>query len=340
MAGSLRKLYTNKEILDAWEESGKEASLAADQLSLHRDVTISPQLLAYWLRNLTEVTKKNGDPYIGTTVLDRKIRKDMKLRRPSPKDYLSDVENVDVSKRLMIFTDDHSPYQHPDAIPFLIAVRDWIQPDRVVHGGDETDNHALSFHDSDPNLDAAGPELMRARVYLAELEKVFPQLEIMHSNHGSLVYRKAKKAGISVEAIKPYREILFPEGNGKGWSWHNNVRIELPDGSTLQVQHSASKDILSIAAHDRCNLIVGHNHSMFDIIQTRSNAIRYWAAHAGCMLDPTSAAFSYAAGTKGKSVIGCMVVIDSEPFQIAMKMDKHLRWTGELGGITKWLTLK
>lgn len=46
--------------------------------------------------------------------------------------------------------------------PFLRHVRDTYGPDMVVNMGDETDGHAISFHDSDPNLDSAGVELEKA----------------------------------------------------------------------------------------------------------------------------------------------------------------------------------
>ena len=49
---------------------------------------------------------------------------------------------------------------------------------------DEVDYHALSFHNSDPDLDSAGVELERARATIQQLEKLFPKMDLVHSNHG------------------------------------------------------------------------------------------------------------------------------------------------------------
>ena len=56
------------------------------------------------------------------------------------------------NKRILVISDTHFPYQHPDCILFLAALRSEYKPDRVVHIGDEIDGHAISFHNSDPDL--------------------------------------------------------------------------------------------------------------------------------------------------------------------------------------------
>jgi hypothetical protein len=340
LAGPLRKLFTNQDILDAWEASEHCHDGAADILSLQNHKKVSTSLFRYWLRCLTEVTKKNGDPYISTVVLDRKIRnEEMVLRNPTADDLKVQIAHKGCN-RILFFTDDHAPFQHPDSIDFLLACKDWLNPDRVLHGGDEVDNNAMNMHESDPNLDAAGPELISARKHVHKLEKLFPNLDICIGNHGAMVYRRAKKYGIPVEYIKSYRDILFPDGGGEGWNWDQVFRIVLPNGTILQVQHSAQADNIGAAAIDRCNLLTGHNHTMFDIVEKRSNAARFWAAHGGCLIDRKSRAFSYTAGQKFLPILGAIFVIDSRPYMIEMELDRHDRWTGNLGGITKWMTLK
>ena len=56
-----------------------------------------------------------------------------------------------MNKSILIISDTHIPYHHPDLIPFLKDLKEIYKPDRVIHIGDEVDKHAMSFHDSDPD---------------------------------------------------------------------------------------------------------------------------------------------------------------------------------------------
>ena len=67
----------------------------------------------------------------------------------------------------------HIPYHHKDLIPYLIAIKKEYKPDRVIHIGDELDKHALSFHDSDPDLPSAGDELRISIPIIQQIEKYF-----------------------------------------------------------------------------------------------------------------------------------------------------------------------
>lgn len=332
--GKLRKLFTNEEIQAALEAT-ENYKQAAKRLSKLRDVVITPQLLRYWDRTLNEFTKRNGEPYVGTTVADREIRNaEVKLRKPSPDDYSSKSTTVDNSC-ILVIPDLHAPYHHPDALDFLIAVASKYQPTRVINLGDETDGHALSFHDSDPNLDSAGSELAKAQKFLAKLHAVFPVQEFCHSNHGSLIYRRAFKSGIPVEYIKTYRDVLLPENSGEGWSWHEQIRTTLPNGQEVQFQHQVSGDFMSNASHERCNLVLGHEHGRFEIEHRASKSALYWGMYSGCLIDGKSLAFAYGKLFPKKPIIGCSIIIDSQPILIPMLLDSNGRWVGELGGVAK-----
>lgn len=335
MSGKLRKLFTNDQILTAViGAEGKSYIAAARYLSDLAKVTISRELVRYWHRNLTEVTKNNGDPYIGTTVLDRKIRDtEVKIRERSPEDDRALYSDVRDNTCILHICDTHAPYNHVDMIPFLAEVKHLYQPTRVIHGGDEVDNHALSFHDSDPNLDSAGPELHKARAVIKQLEELFPVVELVHSNHGSLVYRRAAKHGIPTEYLKSYREVLFPDGGGAGWSWEEQIRIVLPNGEDLQFQHQCSGDIMNAAAHERCNIVLSHEHSKFEINYKASKSALYFGIYGGCLLDLKSLAFAYGKTHPKRPIIGCSVIVDSQPVLIPMILDQHGRWTGKVGGI-------
>ena len=59
-------------------------------------------------------------------------------------------------KRVLIISDTHIPYHVKELIPFLRELKKIVKPDKVIHIGDELDKHAMSFHDSDPDLTSAG----------------------------------------------------------------------------------------------------------------------------------------------------------------------------------------
>jgi predicted MPP superfamily phosphohydrolase len=54
--------------------------------------------------------------------------------------------------RILTISDLHIPAHHPQAFDFLKLLNKTIRPQIVVNGGDELDKHALSMHDSDPDL--------------------------------------------------------------------------------------------------------------------------------------------------------------------------------------------
>ena len=55
-------------------------------------------------------------------------------------------------KCILVISDLHLPYHKKDAFNFLRAIKKKYSIDYVVNIGDELDAHALSFHDTDPDL--------------------------------------------------------------------------------------------------------------------------------------------------------------------------------------------
>ena len=116
---------------------------------------------------------------------------------------------------VLVISDTHIPYQVPELISYLKLLKSKYKNfDKVIHIGDELDKHAMSFHDSDPDLPSAGDELRMSLPIIKELEKLFPQMDLMDSNHGSLVYRRALKHGIPKAYLRNYNDFLEV---GKGW---------------------------------------------------------------------------------------------------------------------------
>lgn len=324
--GKLRKLFTNEEILEAHKAKGKTHKILT---GLGRG-KISRQLTDYWVKHLTEYTKKNGEPYVGTTVMDRSLREEMTLRAPTPFDDKAISGEHMGNERILCIPDQHAPYHHPDALAFLAAVKETYNPTRVVNLGDETDGHALSMHDSDPNLDSAGVELEKAREFIKNLAEIFPVMDVCHSNHGSLIYRRAYKHGIPTQYIKTYREILFPHGGGDGWEWADRFTAVLPNGEKVIFQHQSAGDTLANAAHERASIVEGHEHGKFEIQYRASSEALYFSMISGCLIDHKAMAFAYGKLFPKKPILGCSLILDSRPVLIPMELDISGRWTGRL----------
>jgi hypothetical protein len=329
--GKLRSMFTDQEVVDAICSGD-----AQDYLYKLRGVEVSKQLLNYWSKKFeAENAKKNGDPYVGETVLNRKLRNEMQPRTPDKTDYDAIAEQSNDSSVVMIIPDQHAPYHHRDTIPFLAAVKAKLNPTRIINLGDETDGHALSFHDADPSLDSAGVELSKARIFIKQLSQLFPQMEVCHSNHGSLIYRRAFKHGLPAEYIKSYRDILFPDGGGDGWSWSDEIRFTLPNKEAVVFRHHFVGNRNQVGHGIRAHVVQGHLHGTAEISYNRTTAARNWAMVCGCLIDPDALAFAYGKMYEGKALLGCSAIVDSQPVIIPMDLDQYGRWTGVLGGIFK-----
>ncbi len=320
MRGTLMRMLTKAQHIEILTAHASNV-LAAAEYTKRIGKPVGRQNVKYW----REIFITNEGNMAAT---DRALKEMRTFIKPEPDDDLGIISLPETAHRILVIPDQHIPYHHPDMLAFLCAVRDAVDPDLVVNLGDELDHHALSFHDSDPNLDSAGTELAKSIPVLAEFEREFPQQLICHSNHGSMTFRKAKAHGIPVAYLKRYREVLFPGGGGEGWSWQFAWRVKTPLGHVL-FKHQSS-GILGDAAHNQANLCVGHSHGNFSIEYAASSAHLYWGMFSGCLIDKDSLAFAYGKQTKNKPVIGCSVIIEGKPQLIPMILNTEGRWVGSL----------
>jgi hypothetical protein len=214
------------------------------------------------------------------------------------------------NSRILFISDMHIPYQHEGVLPFLEGLKKRYEPTRVICLGDELDKHAMSFHGSDPDLDSAGPELEKALPIIAEVEKLFPVMDLIDSNHGSMVYRKAKHHGIPRRYIRPYNEVL---GVGEGWKWHIDMTLTLPDGQKVYVHHGKSTDAIKVSQAMGMSHVCGHYHESFGIKYWANPLGLYWAMNAGCLIDDKSLAFAYNNANLKRPIVGTGLIIDGIP---------------------------
>lgn len=219
----------------------------------------------------------------------------------------------------------HIPYHHQDYLRFLQALKKKYKPTRVVCGGDEIDHHAMSFHDSDPDLPAAGDELIKAIKALQPLYKLFPVMDLLESNHGSMVYRKGKHHGIPRKYLRTYGEVL---GAPKGWVWHDDLILSLPGGNSCYFHHGLVKDVFKVVALRGMCVVQFHFHTEFRIAYVGNPNALLWGMSSGCLINRQALAFAYDNLNLGRPVIGTSIILDGQPKLLPMLLNKNHRWTG------------
>ena len=224
-------------------------------------------------------------------------------------------------------SDLHAPYQHPDVLEFLKRIKKIYKLDRWISLGDEVDYHAMSFHDSDADLMSAGDELQEAIAFHKDLAKLIPKMDILESNHGSLVYRKAKHHGIPMHMIKSYGEILEAPDT---WKWHFEMTLKLDNGSKVYLHHGKAADVFKLSQAQGMCAIQGHYHEKFNIHYWGNSLGLYWGMQCGCLVDNKSLAFAYNKNNLKRPIIGTGVIIDDQPLLIPMVLDKKGRWVGRI----------
>ena len=232
-----------------------------------------------------------------------------------------------LNDRILIISDFHAPYNHPDAVAFLKAVKEKYNPTRVISIGDESDGHSLSFHSHDADLHSAGHELELTREALKPLMKMFPKMDILESNHGSLVMRRALDHGLPREIFKSYREILEAP---KGWNWHFDMTIRLPTGMDCYFHHGKNKNALKVAQSMGMCYVGGHYHEDFGIqFYANPNQLNF-AMQVGCLIDKDSMAMAYAKNNLKRPIIGVGMIIDGLPLLLPLVMKKGGKWCGKI----------
>jgi hypothetical protein len=230
------------------------------------------------------------------------------------------------AKSILVISDLHCPYQHPDTVKFLKAVKKKYKPDQVVCIGDEVDFHALSYHESNPDLDSAGVELQKAVDALIPIYKMFPKVTVIESNHGSMILRKALTGGIPTKAIKSYNNVLDAP---KGWRWVFDTIIDTALGP-IYFCHGKTGTPGRLASQFGMSAIQGHFHERAQITYISTPEKLMFDAHTGCLANDKSLALGYNKINVKRPIVSLIVVLDGIPQIVPMVLNKSGRWTKTL----------
>jgi hypothetical protein len=214
----------------------------------------------------------------------------------------------------LVIPDTHIPFEHPDALKFLIRVKKFfkIKDEHCIHLGDELDIYFLNMYSKDPNSTmTARQEIAASRDKIKQWSEHFQELMLCHSNHISRIWRKASFAEIPSEMLRTYKEFI---GAPEGWRWKDEWHIKTKHSEFLATHgegFSGPMGHRSAAITYGISTVIGHLHSGAAISRIDTKHQKIWACNSGCLIDNQQFVFHYAAHAKNKPSLGCTVILDS-----------------------------
>lgn len=216
--------------------------------------------------------------------------------------------------RLGAIGDVHAPYTHPMYLDFCRDTFELLRCDKIHCVGDMTDNHAISYHEKDPNLKAHADELKLARRVLAPWHKTFRGLTITIGNHDDLPARQLQTAGICTEYLKAPNTVY------KTPTWQWDWEFEFDGVLWIHGTGFSGKDAAyNCAVERRQSVGMGHLHTNFGYKFHTNATSRIFGLSVGCGIDTKALAFAYGKFQVKRPILGCAGVIDGEqPISIVM----------------------
>ena len=226
-------------------------------------------------------------------------------------------------KSILVISDQHAPYHHIDTIDFLAAIKKKYKPDTVVNIGDEMDWHSINVsHIINPDLPAPVDELEIGRSLCGQLEKIFPEMVLLESNHGSMVLRRAMAKGMSRFFLRDYNEILDV---GSGWRWQEKHIIETTKGRVM-FAHQFCRDIAKAVRETSMSCCQGHFHTVSEVKYVGNDFHLNWGMSVGCLVDKKSLAMAYMKVNLAKPILSCGIITEGIPQIVPMVLNTSGSW--------------
>ena len=231
-------------------------------------------------------------------------------------------------KSILIISDLHLPFEHPDTFDFLAKIKKEIKPDLVVSIGDIVDFSSIQVsRPNDPNVDSPVFELEKSRPKIKKLEKLFPVMSVCWGNHDERLIRKAEMSGIPRSLLRDINSIL---GVTAKWTWDDKFQIPLSSNQQLYLTHNFKRNALASAKELGCSFAQGHFHTAFSCEFFSSPTALNFALNVGCLINPKAEAFRYQKNFLKRPILGCGAVINGTPKLYPMTLDHNGKWLKKL----------
>lgn len=205
-------------------------------------------------------------------------------------------------KNVLVIGDLHLPFTLDGYLEHCIETYYKHNCNEVVFIGDIIDNHASSYHETDPDGYSAGQELKLAIQQVKKWYQAFPKATIIIGNHDRLIMRKAYSSGLSKLWIKDYAEVLGTPG------WNFTESIEIDDVLYIHGEGGVAR---TRARRDLCSIVQGHLHTQASVDWIVGKNFKIFACQTGCGIDAKAYAMAYAKEF-AKPAIGCAVILNGK----------------------------
>ena len=218
-----------------------------------------------------------------------------------PKKQIANQRKGDV---VGIIGDMHAPFTHSRYFDFICDTFERKGVTHVHFAGDIFDNHAMSFHEADPDGLSAGEELSIAKEQMQKWYERFPSATVSLGNHDLIPWRKCQSAGMASAVMASHRDMY---GCPIGWRWEESTMIDgvlythgTGNGGLHPAYNLAKSSINSVA--------IGHAHSAGGVKYHTSKFTRIFGLDVGCGIDVDAYAFAYGKHMPRRPVLGCGIV--------------------------------
>jgi len=223
----------------------------------------------------------------------------------------SDKDAEKKNKNVLVIGDIHLPFSLDGYLEHCKKAYKEYDCNEVVFIGDIIDNHASSYHETDPDGMNAGQELTLAINQVKEWYKAFPKATVIIGNHDRLIMRKAYSSGLSRHWIRDYSEVL----NVPNWKFKESIEID----DVLYVHGEGGTARTKIKA-DLQSVVQGHLHTQCYTEWLVGSKFKIFGMQVGCGIDHKSYAMAYAKSGK-KPAIACGVVLQGKiPINLMMEL--------------------
>lgn len=225
--------------------------------------------------------------------------------------FKTDIRKSKYGKNVLVIGDLHEPFCLDGYLEHCIETYNKYKCNEVVFIGDIIDNHASSYHETDPDGHSAGQELKMAIQRIKQWYNAFPKATVIIGNHDRIIMRKAYSSGLSKLWIKDYSEVL----GTPGWEFKESLEID----NVLYI-HGEGGTARARVRRDLQSIVQGHLHSQSYTEWIVGAKFKLFGMQVGCGIDHKSYAMAY--GKEGpKPAIACGVVLQGEtPINIMMNL--------------------
>jgi len=215
---------------------------------------------------------------------------------------LKKISRIEVKKNVLVIGDLHLPFTLDGYLEHCIETYYKHNCNEVVFIGDIIDNHASSYHETDPDGYSAGQELKLAIQQVKKWYQAFPKATVIIGNHDRLIMRKAYSSGLSKLWIKDYADVL----GAPGWNFTESIEID----DVLYI-HGEGGVARTRARRDLCSIVQGHLHTQASVDWIVGKNFKIFACQTGCGIDAKAYAMTYAKEF-AKPAIGCAVILNGK----------------------------